>query len=354
MARILYGVHGSGHGHAMRALTIARRYPGHQFLFLGSGAGLDLLRREYPVFDCPNLDTPIRSHRVAMAALLRHNLPVWLQRKRWTESVRRLIESYRPDAVLTDYEFFTPLACRSLGIPCLSVDHQHVITSSFHSVPVRQLSSYFATCCSIDFLFSNASEYLVVSFFRPAVRNGRPVRLVAPLLRESVLAKESSDAGHVVAYQGHPTNERFFSFLKATGRRVMVYGVDREGSEGNLHFRKYSEEGFLDDVASSRYVMCGGGHTLISEALFLGKPVVSFPIANAFEQYLNAFYLERMGWGANASAACRPRDFIASFESRLDVYRENIAREKFVGNDDLYSLLDHYFQHGRLPDAALE
>ena len=34
MARILYGIHGTGHGHAMRGLTIARRLGGHEFLMM--------------------------------------------------------------------------------------------------------------------------------------------------------------------------------------------------------------------------------------------------------------------------------------------------------------------------------
>ena len=49
MARILYGVHGSQHGHAIRALTLARRFSEHEFLFVTSeeaaemAKGIDLL-----------------------------------------------------------------------------------------------------------------------------------------------------------------------------------------------------------------------------------------------------------------------------------------------------------------------
>ena len=77
----------------------------------------------------------------------------------------------------------------------------------------------------------------------------------------------------------------------------MVYGFNQEGRQGNLHFKKKSETGFLEDLASCSYLICGGSHTLLSEALYLGKPVLSFPIKGAFEQYLNAFYLERLGYG---------------------------------------------------------
>jgi UDP:flavonoid glycosyltransferase YjiC (YdhE family) len=64
MARILYGVHGTGHGHAIRALTIARHFAQHEFLFISHGTGAAILGAEFPVEDCPNPETPIKAHRV--------------------------------------------------------------------------------------------------------------------------------------------------------------------------------------------------------------------------------------------------------------------------------------------------
>ena len=55
MARILYGVHGTGHGHAMRALTIARRLRSHDFLFVAADDAPSVLEGEFPVRRIPNL-----------------------------------------------------------------------------------------------------------------------------------------------------------------------------------------------------------------------------------------------------------------------------------------------------------
>ena len=74
MAKILYGVHGTGHGHAIRALSVARHFPQHEFLFVSHGHGAALLKPEYPVFDCPNPVTPVRRHQVAATELLWKNL----------------------------------------------------------------------------------------------------------------------------------------------------------------------------------------------------------------------------------------------------------------------------------------
>jgi len=35
----------------------------------------------------------------------------------------------------------------------------------------------------------------------------------------------------------------------------------------------------------------------MSEALFFNKPIYSIPIQNQFEQMLNGYYLERLGYG---------------------------------------------------------
>ncbi len=122
----------------------------------------------------------------------------------------------------------------------------------------------------------------------------------------------------------------------------MVYGFNMDRIDGNLHFKSYSEKGFLEDLASCSYVVCGAGHNLISEALFYGKPVMSFPIANLFEQFLNAFYLERSGYGMCLTGYSP--DAISSFEYKVDQFRENIAGGIFEGNEEVFSLLDHFFK----------
>jgi hypothetical protein len=53
----------------------------------------------------------------------------------------------------------------------------------------------------------------------------------------------------------------------------------------------------VDDLAAARAVVCTAGFTLLSEALYLGKPVLALPNRGFFEQALNALYLRRSGRG---------------------------------------------------------
>lgn len=65
--RVLYGIHGTGHGHAMRGLTIARRLGRHQFLFVANDDAPKVLEPEFPVCRIPNLGTVFKNYRVDLA-----------------------------------------------------------------------------------------------------------------------------------------------------------------------------------------------------------------------------------------------------------------------------------------------
>jgi uncharacterized protein (TIGR00661 family) len=349
MARIIYGVHGTGHGHAIRALTIARHFVEHDFLFLSHGAGAAILRPEFPVLESPCLVTVVRRHKVESIATAYQNLLVLRHSKSTGRRLQDTIDRFQPDLALTDYDFFLPRVSRRLGLPCLSLDHQHIISVGRHPVPWRQVPDYFLTKGIIDLLFSEAEAFLATSFFRPAGPLAAKVRVVPPLLRDRVLACERNAGSHVVAYQGYETFQRFFPLLQTIPRPVMVYGFNQEGQQGNLQFKKNSETGFLEDLSSCSYLICGGSHTLLSEALYLGKPVLSFPIKSAFEQYLNAFYLERLGLGRKLVNQNPSPAIIAAFEADLENFQKNISQGHFCGNQKIFALMSYFFKHQKLP-----
>lgn len=349
MARILYGVHGTGHGHAIRALTVARHFREHRFLFLSHGAGAAMLRAEFPVLESPCLVTVVRHHAVAGMATLRENIVILSQASAVQRRLEGLIADFRPEVALTDYDFFLPRVARRLGLPCLSLDHQHIIPAGRHPVPPGQRHVYLLTKMIVQLLFSCADSYLATSFFRPAGGSHGNIRVVPPLLREQVLSRRPTPGEHVVAYQGYETFQRFLPLLMAIPRPVRVYGFDREEQQGNLFFRRNAENGFLNDVAGCRYLICGGSHTLLSEALYFGKPVLSFPIQGAFEQFLNAFYLERLGYGRKLETQQPSPAVIAAFEGDLERFQGTIRRGHFCGNAEIYSLISTFLAHGCLP-----
>ena len=79
--------------------------------------------------------------------------------------------------------------------------------------------------------------------------------------------------------------------------RFIVYGFDRASKEKDLEFKKFNEKEFLNDLKGCKAVICNGGFTFISEAIYLKKPILSLPINGHFEQILNAIYIKKMNYG---------------------------------------------------------
>lgn len=343
MARILFGVHGTGRGHAMRAITVANHYPAHEFLFVSHGEAARLLRSHYRVLECPNPVTPIRAHRVQTLSAITLSGRTLAARSHWTREVRKAAEEFKPDVAFTDYEYFVPRVARAMGLPSVSLGNEHLIVRGRIDVPIGQFASWLGLSLAVRFLFSAAEQYVVSCFFDVPLRKSSVwYRWTPPILRKEVLALRAEAGEHVVAYQGYSTFPGFIDNLAMLDRPVRVYGMGRRPDHGRLSFKDFREQAFLEDLATCAYVVCGGGHTLISEALHLGKPVFSIPVHGMFEQFLNATYVERCGYGRRASTASFSIAGLKKFEKRLDSYRHRIHERSFCGNEAVFAALDDF------------
>lgn len=346
MARILYGVMGDARGHVSRALTVVQEMPGHEYLFVGGGHVHEMEAEGYAVEDVPMASTMYRKNRVDILATVANAARVFLHSGPTTRRVREIITHFDPDLILTDYEYFTPMAARSLGRPCVSLDHQHVLTHCAYDPPDLQRLSRIMTCSSIRYLYSKASRFHIISFFRPEPINPETTMLAPPIIRAAVRAQSTSTEDHVLVYQTSPTFHRLLPALKRLQHQFIIYGLGDKQDTGNLVFKAPSKEGFLRDLASCQYVIANGGHNVISEALYLEKPVLSFPIANAYEQFLNAFFLAKQGFGDYSISPIPSVSTLKRFENQLDRFRTNISREDFLGNPVVAAQLEHYLTAG--------
>jgi len=340
MARILYGVMGDALGHVNRALIVAEEMPGHEFLFVGGGKVHRLSDRGYLVEDVPIPGTFYRNNRVDIPATLGNAVRVLVNRKAVIKRVADIITGFDPDLIITDYEYFTPLASLSLGRISVSLDHQHVVTHCRYDVPKEERFSRLMTSQSIKRLYSRADRFLVSSFFRVPPINPQNTEILPPIIRRAVVEKRPTEGDHVLVYQTSPTFERLFGMLEEMPRPFIIYGFGKRPARRNLIFKGHSVEGFLQDLAGCRYVITNGGHNVVSEALYLGKPVYSFPIANAYEQFLNAHFLARLGYGDYSVASHPVTSVLERFEARLTEFSAAIKRESFFGNEEVTGRLE--------------
>lgn len=338
MARIIYGVMGDARGHVNRSLavmqTLLERNPDHEFCFVGGGTVRDFADMGFRYEQFPMLETVLRDGRVAGWATLSNAMSILLRRGEHVARLMKIMEEFKADIAITDYEYFTPRAAKKIGIPAISLDHQHVLTHTQCIVPKEQRLNRISSDSVIRFLYSAAERFIVSSFYRPEALDSEITEIYPPILNKPVRALDAPELGdHVLVYVRGGSLERLTPVLDAVQRKVFVYGFEEQPSHGNVVFRKTSRSGFLEDLRTAAYVISNGGHNLISESLYLGKPVYAIPTGFFYEQFINAVYLERMGIGMYSvrmeDAAAR----IPEFEARQDVMRANIATHQFFGND---------------------
>ncbi len=332
--RILYGVMGNTYGHVMRTQAIVERLmPEHEFFFVGGGRVPGALgKRGWRVLEVPVLRTVHKQGKVSVAGVVGQIAGRLLDTPRVVRQIGRLIDDFRPDLAICDREFFLPIACRWKGLRCVSLDHSHVLKACRYPVPTNERVSWALAMLNDYLLFDLMREHLIVSFFHPPLRprlrgRGDVDELLPPVLRPAVTRVGPRPGEHVLVYQTSATFKPLLEPLRLLDRPVIVYGygTETEYREGNLWFKPYSDEGILADLAGCAYAVVNGGHNLICEALYFGKPVLCFPIARLFEQFINAWHVRALTYGDFCTEPRPGREVFDRFEARLGEYRAAMA-----------------------------
>ncbi|RKX69884.1 hypothetical protein DRP43_03960 [candidate division TA06 bacterium] len=102
-------------------------------------------------------------------------------------------------------------------------------------------------------------------------------------------------------------------------------------------FKLHNKENFIKDLLLCKAVITNGGFSLISEAVSLKKPIYSIPIKYQVEQEINAFYLEKSGFGTY-SKEINYND-LEMFLNNISVYKEHL-KQHIANVNDIYYLLD--------------
>lgn len=348
--KILYGVVGEGMGHAMRSRVVLEHLVAsqHDVEIMASGRAVDFLGKRFEgvnrihgfhmIYE-ENRVRPMKtlwSNVTTGAAGLPKNIAAYFE----------LISNFRPDAVISDFESWTYLYGKTHRLPTLSVDNMQIINRC--TLPAEVIEGHQAefqlTKAFIKSKLPFCDEYFITTFFHPEIRKDR-TRLFPPILRPEILAAKRRKGDHLLVYTTGEGNTTFTETLRKSGLECRIYGMRRdmktEEVEGNLRFQPFSEDKFIDDLASSRAVIAGGGFTLMGEAVYLHKPMLAVPLARQFEQVLNARYLELEGYGRHAETLEDPKT-VTDFLEAIPGCEEKLARYEQDGNSKIMQALDEW------------
>lgn len=346
--KVLYGVVGEGMGHAMRSRVVLEHLvaQGHEIEIMASGRAKDFLTKRFE-----GVNRIHGLHMIYEENRVRRGKTLWSNVLTGATGVPQniaayfeLLKDFRPEVTISDFESWTYLYAKLHRLPILSIDNMQVISRCTHDDAILEghEADFQVTKAFVKAKLPFCDHYLISTFFRPPVRKPKTT-LVPPILRPEILAARRRDGDHLLVYQTAEGHGSLVESLERTDLECRIYGMRRgleeEQVEGNLRYRPFSEEGFIDDLASCRAVIAGGGFTLMGEAVSLRKPMLAVPLGRQFEQLLNARYLERAGFGRAAGSLDDPqviRDFVAAVPACAEKL-QGYAQE---GNRELFEHLD--------------
>ena len=334
---VFYCVCGEGMGHAIRSGVIIDRIKDKYDVYIfSSDRAYQYLNSKFDnVYEIGGFNTVYNNNKVnnlkTLSNALKRN-PTNI--KIGYENLYKKARELRPHVIVTDFEIYATMISKLLYIPLISLDNIHMITQTKIHYPENKRIEMLKAKGVIKTYVVKPKVHILTSFFYPKIRAGKNAVIYPPVIREEIYNLKPETGDHVIVYQTSRESVKLIHKLKALrDEKFIVYGFNKNENDGNLHFKEFNENEFYDDLAYSKAVICNGGFTFISEAITLKKPIYSVPAIGNFEQTLNGYYVQRLGYGEYHEVMSAKR--VKNFLNNLDKYQKRINNVKRTNNDGI-------------------
>lgn len=337
---IFYCICGEGMGHAIRSSVIIDRIKDKYDVYIfSSDRAYKYLNEKFDNvyklggFNTVYINNKVSNTKTLINALKRNPLNI----KEGYEELYKKARKLSPDVIVTDFEIYATMVSKLLSIPLISLDNIHMITQTAIDYPPKHQGEMLKAKGVIKSYVIKPKIHILTSFFYPKIKPKKRAVLYPPVIREDILKLKPTIEDHIIVYQTSKESVKLVEQLKSLNEKFIVYGFNKDEVDENLTYKLFNENEFYNDLASAKAVICNGGFTFISEAISLKKPIYSVPAIGNFEQTLNGFYVQKLGYGEYHEEMSPKK--VEKFLKRLPKYQEKLAKVKKTNNDGIVNEL---------------
>lgn len=337
---IFYCICGEGMGHAIRSSVIIDRIKDKYDVYIfSSDRAYKYLNEKFDNvykiggFNTVYINNKVNNTKTLINALKRNPLNI----KEGYEELYKKARKLSPDVIVTDFEIYATMVSKLLSIPLISLDNIHMITQTAIDYPSKHQGEMLKAKGVIKSYVIKPKIHILTSFFYPKIKPKKRAVLYPPVIREDILKLKPTIEDHIIVYQTSKESVKLVEQLKSLNEKFIVYGFNKDEVDENLTYKLFNENEFYNDLASAKAVICNGGFTFISEAISLKKPIYSVPAIGNFEQTLNGFYVQKLGYGEYHEEMSPKK--VEKFLKRLPKYQEKLAKVKKTNNDGIVNEL---------------
>ena len=337
---IFYCICGEGMGHAIRSSVIIDSIKDKYDVYIfSSDRAYKYLNEKFDNvykiggFNTVYINNKVNNTKTLINALKRNPLNI----KEGYEELYKKARKLSPDVIVTDFEIYATMVSKLLSIPLISLDNIHMITQTAIDYPPKHQGEMLKAKGVIKSYVIKPKIHILTSFFYPKIKPKKRAVLYPPVIREDILKLKPTIEDHIIVYQTSKESVKLVEQLKSLNEKFIVYGFNKDEVDENLTYKLFNENEFYNDLASAKAVICNGGFTFISEAISLKKPIYSVPAIGNFEQTLNGFYVQKLGYGEYHEEMSPKK--VEKFLKRLPKYQEKLAKVKKTNNDGIVNEL---------------
>ena len=346
--RIFYSICGEGMGHAIRSSVILehlikkyehliKKYD--VYIFSSDRAYKFLSEKFDNVFEIGGFNTVyennvVRTKKTFFKALKAN--PTNL--KEGYNVLYKECKKIKPNIIISDFENYSSMLSKLMNIPLISLDNIHMLTQCEYDYPPHHRADMLTAKAVTKSYILRPKRHIITTFFYPPLKHPNMTALYPPVLREEIMKLKPEQGDHVLVYQTAESSINLMEELKKLDYSFIVYGFNKDEVDGNLTYRAFNEEQIFEDMRTAKAIIVNGGFTMISEAIYLKKPIYSTPAHKNFEQILNGFYVEKLGFGEYHDDLDVKK--IENFLNHLEKYQENLNKVEPWDNTEILKDLD--------------
>ena len=339
--RIFYSVCGEGMGHAIRSSVILEHLTKKYDVYIfSSERAYEFLSNKFDnVFEIGGFNTVyennvVRTKKTFFKALKAN--PTNL--KEGYNVLYKECKRIKPNIIISDFENYASMLSKLMNIPLISLDNIHMLTQCEYDYPPHHRADMLTAKAVTKSYILRPKRHIITTFFYPPLKHPNMTALYPPVLREEIMKLEPVGGDHVLVYQTAESSINLMEELKKLNYKFIVYGFNKDDVDENLTYRSFNEKQIFEDMRTAKAIIVNGGFTMISEAIYLKKPIYCTPAHKNFEQILNGFYVEKLGFGESHDDLDVNK--IESFLDNLDKYQENLNKVEPWDNTEILKDLD--------------
>lgn len=299
MNRVFYSLCGEGLGHCSRVYAIIESAPDIEFHIFTWGEAYDYFKK----LNYPHLYkiAAIPFGRTAKNKIsFIKTIPVFLkfisQVPKSISNILKLAKELNPSVFISDFEPVLPRAAKLGGYKLMSIDNQHRFSRcSSEDLPFNLRVYCFITGIFVETWVPRPNKVVVSAFHHETAKKIDKIVLVNTFIRKEFDKLKPTKGDYVLVYYKKSMNKKILDILQKLNVKVKIYGCPYK--EYNFEYHDISYNKFVNDLAGCSAIIAGAGNQILGESNYYGKPILAIPEPNQHEQYVNGFFLEKMGQG---------------------------------------------------------